>query len=196
MKIFTVAITGASGAVYGVRLTDELLQQGHYVHLLISEAGWQVFREELLLDTSDRQTCLEGLFHSTDHLAVHGLQDFKAPVASGSYYTDGMIVIPCSMGTLSKIANGMSGNLIERAADVHLKEKRSLLLVPRETPLNGIHLENLWKAEKNGSWIIPAMPGFYHLPETKDDLINFVVGKVLDALHVNHALFTRWGQKK
>ncbi|MFB4163422.1 UbiX family flavin prenyltransferase [Alteribacillus sp. JSM 102045] len=194
-KIFTVAITGASGAIYGIRLTQELLKNNYRVHLLISEAGWQVFREELKLDTSDRQACLEELFPESveTSLEIHGLRDFKAPVASGSYRTDGMVVIPCSMGTLSKIANGNSGNLLERAADVVLKEKRKLILVPRETPLNGIHLENMLKAEKNGSHIIPAMPGFYHLPETKDDLINFVVGKVLDALNVHHSLFTRWG---
>ncbi|RSL33816.1 UbiX family flavin prenyltransferase [Salibacterium salarium] len=192
-KTFTVAITGASGAIYGVRLTEELLLQKHHVHLLISEAGWQVFREELELDTSDRQECLHQLFSSTDLLDSHDLYDFKAPIASGSYRTDGMVIVPCSMGTLSKIAHASSGSLLERAADVNLKERRPLLLVPRETPLNGIHLENLVKAEKNGAHIIPAMPGFYHLPETKDDLINFVVGKVLDSLHVDHSLFTRWG---
>ncbi|WP_158735329.1 UbiX family flavin prenyltransferase [Alteribacillus sp. YIM 98480] len=197
-KVFTVAITGASGAVYGVRLAQILLQKHHFVHFLVSEAGWQVFREELLLDTSDREACLEELFSKSyqENLKIHDLRDFKAPVASGSYRTDGMAVIPCSMGTLSKIANGNSGNLLERAADVVLKEKQKLILVPRETPLNGIHLENMLKAEKNGAHIIPAMPGFYHLPETKDDLINFVVGKVLDALHVHHSLFTRWGSGK
>ncbi|SDH40473.1 UbiX family flavin prenyltransferase [Alteribacillus bidgolensis] len=197
-KVFTVAITGASGAVYGVRLAQMLLQNHHFVHFLVSEAGWQVFREELLLDTSDREACLEELFSKSyqENLKIHDLRDFKAPVASGSYRTDGMAVIPCSMGTLSKIANGNSGNLLERAADVILKEKQKLILVPRETPLNGIHLENMLKAEKNGAHIIPAMPGFYHLPETKDDLINFVVGKVLDALNVHHSLFTRWGSGK
>ncbi|RSL33467.1 UbiX family flavin prenyltransferase [Salibacterium salarium] len=195
-KTFTVAITGASGAIYGIRLTEELLLQQHHVHLLVSEAGWQVFREELNLDTSDRQTCLHRLFSSSDYLDSHNLHDFKAPIASGSYRTDGMVVVPCSMGTLSKIANGTSGSLLERAADVNLKERRPLLLVPRETPLNGIHLENLTKAEKNGAHIIPAMPGFYHLPETKDDLINFVVGKILDSLHVDHSLFERWGSEK
>ncbi|MFD2704437.1 UbiX family flavin prenyltransferase [Salibacterium lacus] len=198
VKTFTVAITGASGAVYGIRVTEELLRQGHYIHFLVSEAGWQVFREELLLDTTDREECVRQLFagYENDQWMMHELQDFKAPIASGSHHTDGMIVSPCSMGTLSKIANGVSGNLIERAADVQLKEKRPLLLVPRETPLHGIHLENLSKAERNGALIVPAMPGFYHLPETKDDLINFVAGKILDSLGVNHALFTRWGQKK
>ncbi|MGY4690113.1 UbiX family flavin prenyltransferase [Salibacterium sp. K-3] len=197
-KTFTIAITGASGAVYGVRVTEELLRQGHRIHFLVSEAGWQVFREELLLDTSDRHECIKQLFPETgsSQLTVHGLQDFKAPIASGSYHTDGMIVVPCSMGTLSKIANGVSGNLIERTADVQLKERRPLLLVPRETPLHGIHLENLMKVEKNGALIVPAMPGFYHLPETKEDLIRFVTGKILDSLRVDHALFTRWGQKK
>ncbi|MFB5661667.1 UbiX family flavin prenyltransferase [Alteribacillus sp. HJP-4] len=195
-KIYTVAITGASGAIYGVRLTKELVKAEHKVHFLISEAGWQVFREELLLDTSDRQKCLNDLFGETaleDYIDIHHLQDFKAPVASGSYRTEAMIVVPCSMGTLSKIANGNSGSLLERSADVTLKERRRLILVPRETPLNGIHLENLLKAERAGAHIIPAMPGFYHVPQSMDDLINFVVGKILDALDVPHQLFQRWG---
>ncbi|MDA3130198.1 UbiX family flavin prenyltransferase [Aliibacillus thermotolerans] len=197
-KIFTVAITGASGAVYAVRLVQELTQGGHHIHLLMSEASWQVFRDELLLDIKDRNQCLEDLFSLSSpdvSIDVHDLQDFQAPVASGSYQMDAMVVIPCSMGTLSKIANGNSGNLLERAADVQLKEKRDLILVPRETPLHGGHLENMLKAERNGAQIVPAMPGFYHLPETKEDLIDFVVGKVLDALGIEHSLFRRWGEE-
>lgn len=197
-RIFTVAITGASGAVYGIRVVQQLLKADCRVHLLISEAGWEVFRLEMELDTSDRQACLNGLFGDYDKkdLLVHGLRDFTAPIASGSYKTEAMIIVPCSMGTLSKISNGNSGSLLERAADVILKERRRLVIVPRETPLNGIHLENLVRAERAGAHIVPAMPGFYHLPKSMDDLINFVAGKVLDSVHVEHTLFARWGEKR
>ncbi|WP_078553270.1 UbiX family flavin prenyltransferase [Bacillus alkalicellulosilyticus] len=193
--IYTVGITGASGAQYGVRLTQELLSQKYKVHLVITEAGWQVFREELQLDTSDRQSVLNQLFpQSNDLLHYHDLHDYAAPIASGSYQNKGMFIIPCSMGTLSGIAHGASGNLLERTADVMLKERRPLLIVPRETPLHQIHLENMLKITKVGGLIVPAMPGYYHLPKTLDDIINFVVGKVLDSAHIKHQLFTRWGE--
>ncbi|MFC7370511.1 UbiX family flavin prenyltransferase [Fictibacillus iocasae] len=196
MKIFTVGITGASGAVYGVRLVQELLSSGHKVHLMVTEAGWQVFREELGWDTSDREARIEEHFRSAKGLLhYHTLRDFNAPVASGSYQNDGMVIIPCSMGTLSGIAHGASGNLLERTADVMLKEGRKLVIVPRETPLNRIHLENMLKVTEAGGKIVPAMPAFYQLPKTMDDLINFLVGKVLDQLGVHHELFTRWGDQ-
>lgn len=192
--IFTVGITGASGAIYGVRLTQELLKQSYKVHLIITEAGWQVFKEELLLDTSDRDNVLRELFvENKTGLHYHTLYDFTAPIASGSYLNNGMIIIPCSMGTLSGIANGASGNLLERTADVMLKEGRKLVIVPRETPLNQIHLENMLKLSKVGAKIVPAMPGYYQLPKTLDDIVHFVVGKCLDSLGVPHELFTRWG---
>jgi 4-hydroxy-3-polyprenylbenzoate decarboxylase len=196
-KSIAVGITGASGGIYGVRLTQELLKMGHTVHLMITEAGWQVFKEELLLDTNDRNRLIEeqfGQYGNTLH--YHTLRDFKAPIASGSYRCDGMIVIPCSMGTLSGIANGASGNLLERAADVMLKENRKLILVPRETPFNRIHLENMLKVTQAGGKILPAMPGFYHLPQSMDDLIDFLVGKALDALDIPHSLFKRWGESE
>lgn len=196
-KIFTVGITGASGAIYGIRFVQELLKADYTVHLIISEAGWQVFKEEHHYDTSDRNTLLQQLFsYNNTKLHYHTLRDFTAPIASGSYRNEGMVIIPCSMGTLSSIANGASSNLLERTADVMLKEGRKLLLVPRETPLNQIHLENMLKVAKVGGKIIPAMPGFYQLPTTIDDLINFVVGKVLDNVGVEHQLFTRWGDQK
>lgn len=195
-KIFAVGITGASGAVYGVRLTQNLLKLGHKVHLIITEAGWQVFKDELQFDTSDREKLIKEQFQAFgDDLHYHTLRDFYAPIASGSYQCDGMIIIPCSMGTLSGIANGASGNLLERAADVMLKEGRKLILVPRETPLNQIHLENMLRVVQTGGKILPAMPGYYHLPQTMDDIINFLVGKALDALQVDHTLFKRWGEK-
>jgi flavin prenyltransferase len=193
-KIFTVGITGASGAIYGVRLVQELLKADYKVHLIVTEAGWQVFKEELLFETTDREKLIQELFpHKVGELQYHTLRDFTAPIASGSYRNEGMVIVPCSMGTLSGIANGASGNLLERTADVMLKEGRKLILVPRETPFNQIHLENMLKVSKVGGKIIPAMPGFYQLPKTMDDLINFVVGKVLDNIGVDHQLFTRWG---
>jgi len=195
-KELAVGITGASGAIYGVRLVQELLQGGHTVHLMITEAGWQVFRDELDWETSDREALLAEklLGERPGRLHVWGLRDFSCPVASGSHRGDGMIVIPCSMGTLSGIAHGASGNLLERSADVMLKEGRRLVLVPRETPLNAIHLENMLKLSRLGVKILPAMPGYYHKPQTMEDLIHFVVGKALDALDIPHSLFRRWGE--
>ena len=192
-KIFTVGITGASGAVYGVRFVNSLLKAGHTVHLVMTESAWQVFYYELKQDTSDRDKCLSEIFGDHENLYYHTQQDFSAPIASGSAKNDGMIILPCSMGTLAKIANGLSGNLLERAADVMLKERRRLIVVPRETPLHSVHLENMKKVSDQGGQIVPAMPGFYHNPETIDDLINFVVGKVLDQIGVDHDLFKRWG---
>jgi flavin prenyltransferase len=193
-QTFTVGITGASGAIYGVRLVQQLLKAQHKVHLVVTEAGWQVFREELLWDTTDRERILKTNFQSFGgELHYHTLRDFNAPIASGSAKNDGMVIIPCSMGTLSGIAHGASGNLLERAADVMLKERRKLIIVPRETPLHAIHLENMQKIVAAGGQIVPAMPGFYHLPKTLDDIVNFLVGKVLDNLGVDHSLFTRWG---
>jgi 4-hydroxy-3-polyprenylbenzoate decarboxylase len=192
-KIFTVGITGASGAIYGVRLVQELLKADYKVHLIVTEAGWQVLNVEHGYDTSDRQHLLKVLFPKSGELHYHTQREFTAPIASGSYRNAGMVIIPCSMGTLSSIANGASNNLLERTADVMLKEGRKLFLVPRETPFNQLHLENMLKVAQVGGKIIPAMPGFYQRPSTMDDLINFVVGKVLDNIGVDHQLFSRWG---
>ncbi|ADU30130.1 UbiX family flavin prenyltransferase [Evansella cellulosilytica] len=192
-KVFAVGITGASGAIYGVRLVKALLKQKHDVHLLMTEAAWQVFYYELQVNIEDRKKCLNEVFGVSEHLYFHTQQDFSAPIASGSAKNDGMIIIPCSMGTLAKIAHGISGNLLERTADVMLKERRKLIVVPRETPLHSVHLENMKRISDQGGQIVPAMPGFYHNPTSMDDLINFVVGKVLDQLEVEHDLFERWG---
>jgi len=193
---WAVGITGASGAIYGVRLVQELLRAGHTVHLIITEAGWQVFHDELGWETDDRQALLQEKLQQNLPGELHdwGLRDFNCPAASGSYRCDGMIIVPCSMGTLSGIAHGASGNLLERVADVMLKEGRRLVIVPRETPLNAIHLENMLKLSRLGVKILPAMPGFYQKPQTMDDLIHFVVGKALDALDMPHTLFRRWGE--
>jgi 4-hydroxy-3-polyprenylbenzoate decarboxylase len=197
IRHFVVAITGASGSVYGLRLISELLRSGERVSLILTSAGRQVMNHETGLEWSaeiklQRQQVQEYFASiAVDCLAI---DDFWAGAASGSAAVDAMIVAPCSMGTLGRIAAGLSGNLLERAADVMLKERRRLLLVPRETPFNNIHLENLLRLSQSGAIILPAMPGFYHGPETIEDLVDFVVGKILDQLDVQHSLFTRWGE--
>ncbi|MBM0064639.1 UbiX family flavin prenyltransferase [Alkalicoccobacillus gibsonii] len=193
---YIVGMTGASGGIYGIRLVQELLGTGHDVHLVLTEATWQVFQAEMKLDISDRDQVIAELFNERqENLHVYDLHNYAAPIASGSFRTKGMIVIPCSMGSLSGMAIGASGNLIERAADVMLKEKRPLVIVPRETPLHQIQLENMLTLSKAGATILPAMPGFYHNPTTMEELIDFVVGKALDVLGVEHELFKRWGSE-
>jgi 4-hydroxy-3-polyprenylbenzoate decarboxylase len=199
IRHFVVAITGASGSVYGLRLISELLRSGERVSLILTSAGRQVMNHETGLEWSaeikvQRQQVQEYFASiAVDSLAI---DDFWAGAASGSAAADAMIVVPCSMGTLGRIAAGLSGNLLERAADVMLKERRNLLLVPRETPFNSIHLANLLRLSQAGAVILPAMPGFYHGPETIEDLVDFVVGKILDQLNVQHSLFTRWGEDR
>jgi 4-hydroxy-3-polyprenylbenzoate decarboxylase len=195
-RIF-VALTGASGSLYGLRLMEELVRRGHPLTACASESGQLVCRDETGLDLAGDEP------GATDRLCKHlGVKlgvEVVAPdnlfvaAASGSAGPDAMVVCPCSMGTLARIACGISSNLIERAADVMLKERRPLLLVPRETPLSEIHLENMLRLSRAGAQIIPAMPGFYHKPENIDDLVNFVVGKVLDQLGIPNDLFKRWG---
>lgn len=193
-KPWVIGITGASGAAYGVRLCRYLLSLGKHIHVLITDAGWRVLKEELGWEASKRKETLEahlGGFPGT--FEYHPIQDIGASTASGSFRTQGMVIIPCSMGTLSGIANGASDNLLERTADVMLKEGRPLLLVPRETPLHAIHLENMLKLAKMGVRIIPAMPAFYQGPQTLDDIVDFMVGKVLDNMQIEHELYRRWG---
>jgi 4-hydroxy-3-polyprenylbenzoate decarboxylase len=195
-KQFVVAMTGASGSLYGLRLIRELLRSGERVSLILSSAGRQVLNHETGLDWSEniKQQRQQVQEHFAS-IAVECLanDDFMTGAASGSAAVDAMIVIPCSMGSVGRIAAGVSGNLLERAADVMLKERRPLILVPRETPFNTIHLENLLRLSRAGAVVLPAMPGFYHAPKTIDDLLDFVVGKVLDVLNVEHSLFTKWG---
>lgn len=196
-KNIFVALTGASGSVYGLRLVEQLCLNGFAVTFTASDSGTQVCREETGLDLSgDPAKAAQRLYA---HLEVDaGLEmvhpdDLFSPAASGSAAPDAMIVAPCSMGTLARIACGISGNLIERAADVMLKEHRPLLLVPRETPLSVIHLENMLRLARAGAQVIPAMPAFYHQPDSIIELVDFVVGKVLDQLGVEHELYRRWG---
>ncbi|WP_410514805.1 flavin prenyltransferase UbiX [Paenibacillus sp. BR2-3] len=192
-KSFVVGITGASGAIYGVRLTETLLSMGYTVHLVVSHAGWRVLKEELGVNTSDRDGFLSDKFKDCPgSLLYHPIGDIGASIASGSFRVEGMIIMPCSMGTLSAVANGTSDNLMTRAADVMLKEGRQLVLVPRETPLHAIHLENMLKLSRLGVRMIPAMPAFYFGPQSLEDLVNFMVGKVLDSFNIEHALFRRW----
>lgn len=196
MKHVLVAMTGASGSIYGLRLIEALLQAGGRVSLLLSEPGRQVLNYECGLDWGadipGRQAQVRAYFAS-ERIVCLDNNDLFAAVASGSNPAEAMVVCPCSMGTAGRIAAGLSGTLLERAADVMLKERRPLLLVPRETPLSVIHLENLLRLGQAGAVIVPAMPAFYHGPQSLDDLVRFVVGKVLDQLAVKHQLFRRWG---
>ena len=196
-KHIFVALTGASGSMYGLRLLEQLSLNGFQVTFTASCSGSIVCCEETGLDLSgDLDKALQRLYA---HLEVNsGIQmvhpdDLFCSAASGSSAPDAMVVCPCSMGTLARIAVGISGNLIERVADVMLKERRPLLLVPRETPLSDIHLENMLKLSRTGASIIPAMPAFYGRPETVLDLVDFLVGKVLDRLGIANDLYKRWG---
>ncbi|MFS0837885.1 UbiX family flavin prenyltransferase [Paenibacillus sp. 1P03SA] len=192
---WVVGITGASGAIYGVTLIKELLKRGVPVHLVITDAGWRVLHEELDWVVTKRKETLETHFGGLPGTyEYYPLQDIGAGIASGSFRTEGMVVMPCSMGTLAGISRGASDNLLERAADVMLKEGRRLILVPRETPLHAIHLENMLVLAKMGVKLIPAMPAFYQKPETLEDIVAFLVGKVLDNMDLDHELFRRWGE--
>jgi 4-hydroxy-3-polyprenylbenzoate decarboxylase len=181
-------------------LLEVLLRAGRTVHLSISPAGTEVIEQELgrrvRLDAFDTADLLgdaaAGLVGS---IRYHHYRDFKAGIASGSFLTGGMAICPCSMGTAAAVAHGLSQNLIHRAADVHLKERRRLVLVPRETPLGLVQLRNLALCAEAGAVVLPAMPAFYTHPRTLQDIIDFVVGRVCDQLGVEHGLFPRWGEK-
>ncbi|HET6328393.1 MAG TPA: flavin prenyltransferase UbiX [Planctomycetaceae bacterium] len=195
MHDVVVGITGASGAAYAKRLLEVLLNAKVRVHLTISQAGAQVLLTELGLrcDLQKFDPRALDLQHGTEHLIYHHSSDYTASIASGSFLTSGMVICPCSMGTLAGVANGLSTNLIQRAADVHLKERRKLVVVPRETPLGSIQLENMKRLADAGAVVLPAMPGFYHLPKSIDDLIDFVVSRICDQLGIDANLVGRWG---
>lgn len=191
---WVVGLTGASGAIYGVKLCEALLKLELPVHLVVTDAGWRVLHEELGWDAAHRQRTIEQRFAGFARKPrYYPINDIGASIASGSFRTAGMAIVPCSMGTLSGIAHGASGNLLERAADVMLKEGRKLIVVPRETPLHAIHLENMLKLSRMGVGIIPAMPAFYHKPQSMDELVDFMVGKVLDNMGIDNETFRRWG---
>lgn len=194
----TLALTGASGMPYGIRLLEMLLQGGKQVNLLYSKVAQIVAQQEmnftLPANAKEAQAFLGRQFHAQEgQLHVFGREEWFAPVASGSNPADAMVICPCTMGTLAAIAAGMSQNLIERAADVTLKENRSLIIVPREMPFSAIHLENMLKLARAGTVILPANPGFYHHPKTIQDMVDFVVARILDHLEVKHTLIPRWG---
>lgn len=193
MDRYIVALTGASGIVYGIRLIEELLKHSE-VHLIASHPACLVLEQELKWDFSEE--CRE-VFKSRfpERLVYYENNDLTAPLASGSFKCRGMIVIPCTMATVSAIACGTSRSLIERTADVMIKEKRPLLVVPRETPLSTIHLRNLLTLGEAGAHVIPAMPAFYANPQSIADMVDFVVGKVLDAMDMEHGLFERYQGK-
>lgn len=228
MSEIVVAMTGASGVAYAIRLLEVLVASNHTVHLTISPAAVQVLKHELDfsvdLDAFDTQQLLpsgdqvaqdsslkmlrpEGgagyaassIFSdseiSSGKIIYHHYRDYTSSIASGSFLTRGMVICPCSMGTLSSIAAGQSQNLIHRAADVHLKERRKLIVVPRETPFSLIALENMKRLTEAGGVVLPAMPGFYHSPQTIHDLIDFIVARICDQLGVQNELISRWGSK-
>ena len=190
-----LAITGASGAIYGRRLLEVLLDSDIDVHLTISESGRLVIQHELEISVDIKNFELQQLLpgKSSDRVVYHHYQDFMTPIASGLFKTSGMVVCPCSGSTLSGIATAAGKNLIQRAADVHLKERRPLILVTRETPLSLIQIQNMERVCSAGGTIMPASPGFYHGYESVDDLVDFVVARVLDHLDVDHQLMRRWG---
>lgn len=194
-----LAMTGASGSPYGARLLEVLLASGRTVHLTISPAAVEVLAQE-----TDRKLRLDhfSLFDllgesagtvNAEMVHYHHYMDFRAGIASGSFVTAGMVVCPCSMGTASAIAHGASQNLIHRAAEVHLKERRKLVLVPRETPLGVVQLRNLASCAEAGAVVLPAMPAFYTRPQSLADMVDFIVGRICDQLGVEHNLFPRWG---
>jgi 4-hydroxy-3-polyprenylbenzoate decarboxylase len=195
----TLAFTGASGMPYGLRLLECLIEAKKTVWVLVSQAAHVVIGSEcdFTLPPQPRaaQALLAERYRAAEgQLIVFGRDDWMAPVASGSNPADAMVICPCSMGTLAAVAQGLADNLIERAADVMLKERRPLLLVPRETPLSTIHLENMLRLSRAGAVIIPPAPGFYTRPETIGDMVDFVVARILDQLHVPNALTARWGR--
>jgi 4-hydroxy-3-polyprenylbenzoate decarboxylase len=195
MNVF-LGITGASGAPYAARLLEALVAAEVEVGICISRAGYELLATELYQDTSlSHDEILGRLLDGMDGVAVHSELDWRAPYASGSAKVDGYVICPCSMGTAGTIASGTMSNLIHRAASVALKEGRKLVLVPRETPLSDIHLENMLRLRRAGAVILIAAPGFYNGPETIDDLIEFVVGRCLDQLGIENKLTKRWGQE-
>ncbi len=198
-KTITLAYTGASGLPYGVRLLEILLRSGITVHLVYTQAAQIVAKQEMDFILASRPQDTEKMFEErfgeySGKLKVFGIQDWFAPMASGSNPGDGMVICPCTMGMLGKIASGISDDLIARAADVMLKEKRTLILAPREMPFSAIHLENMLKLSHAGAVIMPPNPAFYTHPQSVQDLVDFVVARVLDHLGVEQTLMRKWGE--
>jgi len=186
MLRLVVGLSGASGIVYGIRLLQVLREKNVQTELIMTPTAKQMVELETDHDPE------EILSLAT---RVHRIDDFESTISSGGYLTDGMVIAPCSMKTLAGIACGYASNLLLRAADVTLKERRPLVLVPRETPLNAIHLKNMLQLTEMGTTILPAMPAFYNKPSTANELVDFVVGKALDVLRIEHSLYKKWGTK-
>ncbi len=193
MKRYIIAITGASGSIFGIRLIKELIKISE-IHLLISSPALQVIDHEnnIKWHTAAQERVRE--YFDTNKIFFYNEDDLFAPISSGSYLTDGMFIVPCSMKTLSALASGYATNLIERAADVTIKEGRKLILSPREMPFSPIHLENMLKLANIGVTIAPPVPAFYHKPEKIEDIIDFITGKILDTMSIKHNLFPRWSE--
>ena len=199
MAVYVVGITGGSGAPYAKRALQGLLDLGQQVKLVVSQAGERVLEIEMgfrargsLQQRASAWHDFLGVPETPGQLEVLALNDFAASIASGSSPTAGMVVAPCSMGTMARIAMGASSNLIERAADVMLKERRKLILVPRESPLSEIHIRNMLTVTQAGAEVLPASPGFYHSPKTIDDLVDFMAGRILDRLGLPNTISRRW----
>ncbi len=200
-KTITLALSGASGLAYGLRLLECLLNANTNIQLLTTQAAHVVAAQELKITLPSRAADLENWLlerypNGREKLRVFGREDWFAPMASGTGAGDAMVVCPCSMGTLAAIAQGLSDNLIERAADVMIKENRKLILVPRETPFSALHLENMLKLARLNVTILPANPGFYHHPQRIEDLVDFIVARILDQLGISHELMPLWGEAK
>lgn len=196
----SIAITGASGAQYGIRLLDVLMADGHSIHLAVSKAAAMVINIETEHQWPGslraQQAWLDERYQDAPgKLTIYGENDWMSPMASGSSSPDTMVVCPCSTSTLSAIATGASNNLMERAADVVLKERGNLIIVPRETPLNAIHLKHMLTLSELGATILPAAPGFYQKPQSIDDMIDFIVARILQAMKLEQTLLPKWGYK-
>jgi 4-hydroxy-3-polyprenylbenzoate decarboxylase len=203
MSVYVIGITGGSGAPYALRLMEALVAAGHELHVVISPSAEKVFRLETDVNLGsslrEKEAAFSRVVEADDKegsVRVFDHQNLAAPVSSGSFPCAGMVVVPCSMGSLGRIAAGVSSNLIERAADVTLKERRPLVLVPRETPLSDIHLENMLRLRRAGADIVAAMPAFYHRPKTIADMVDMIVARVLDRLGIENSLFHRWGKSE
>lgn len=200
-ETITLAVTGASGVQYATCLLDVLVKEGHQIFVMVSKAAHMVIATETEHKWPAQAAQLEQVLTQQfsakqGQVKVFGKEDWMAPVASGSGAPTKMVVCPCSTGSLSAIANGASNNLIERAADVALKERRQLILVPREAPYSEIHLEHMLKLTKMGAVVIPASPGFYHKPQSVDDLVDFIVARILSQLGIEQTLLSKWGEDR
>ena len=199
MKKYIFAVTGASGPVVGIRVLKELAGKAE-IHMVISAQSFSIIRDEAGIDWQGRtEKDIQGKirkFLKSNNIYYYNESDFAAPISSGSFKTDGMFVVPCSMKSLSGIANGYANSLTERAADVIIKEGRPLLVSPREMPFSAIHLENMLKLAKLGVKIVPPVLGFYHSPKDINDIVDFVAGKILDAMGIEHEIYKRWGTDK